>query len=322
MGGKLMAFAASVRGYRFGPFSEFAARYPLAGRLAGFLVWPVGLAVLYPVYRFLVEERQPMGLDSHAYWLALQGPLSYTRVPGEVDAYLYSPAFLSVIRPLGMLPWPAFEVLWILLQSAVLFWLLWPLRPTWAIPLFLTALPELIGGNIFLFLAASAVLATRVPAVWAFGVLTKVTTGIGLLWPLVRRDWKSFAVGAATTALILAVGYALDPGAWKGWLEFLLSNRSGTPDSTLNYISRTLLAVCLAVLGACLDWSFLLAPAMFLTTPVLAGMGPLALLLAIPRLLMADEAAPSLSRRNTHGVHGTDQSMVLIGATRRGQRPV
>lgn len=287
-----MAFAAS--GHRFGPFTELAEHYPAVGRMAGFLVWPLGLAVLYPIYRFLVEERQPVGTDSHAYWLALQGPLSYTRVPGEIDAYLYSPAFLSAIRPFGALPWPAFEVLWILLESAVLFWLLWPLKPIWAIPLFVVAIPELIGSNIFLFLAAAAVAAARTPAVWAFGVLTKVSTGVGLLWPLARRDWKSLGVGVGATAVIFVVGYAIDPGAWNAWFEFLLSHRSGTPDSTANYVMRTLLAVGLVVLGARLNWSFLLAPAMFLATPVLAGMGPLALFLAIPRLLMADGAAVPL----------------------------
>ncbi|MDQ0258714.1 hypothetical protein J2W20_000589 [Sinomonas atrocyanea] len=290
-----MAFTAPDRGHRFGPFSEYAAQYPVIGRMAGFLIWPMGLATLFPVYRFLVEERQPVGTDSHAYWLALQGPLSYTRVPGEIDAYLYSPAFLSAIRPLGVLPWPVFEVLWILLESAVLFWLLRPLRPTWAIPLFVAAIPELIGSNIFLFLAAAAVVAARAPGVWAFGALTKVATGVGLLWPLARGDWKSFGVGAGTTVAIFVAGYAIDPGAWNAWFEFLLSHRSGTPDSTTNYVIRTLLAVGLVVLGARLNWSFLLAPAMFLATPVLAGMGPLALFLMIPRLLMADGAAAPLA---------------------------
>jgi hypothetical protein len=42
------------------------------------------------------------------------------------------------------------------------------------------------------------------------------------------------------------------------------------------------------VVAARLQWSFLIAPAMLLASPVVAGISPLVLLLAIPRLSMAD----------------------------------
>lgn len=280
-------------GGRFGPFSEFAEQFPLIGRAAGWLIWPVGLSTFYSVYRFLFVDRAALGMDGHAYWLATQGPLEYSRIPGQMDAFLYSPAFLAAIRPLGGLPWEAFHALWIILQAAALFWLLWPMAARWAIPASFLAIPELFIGNIYLFLAVAAVLAARYPAVWSFAFLTKVAPGVGVLWTLVRKEWKAFGIALGVTAAIVGVGWAADPQDWNNWFVFLLANRSGTPDSPLSYIARLIFAVVLVVLAARLNWSFLIAPAMLLASPVVAGISPLVLLLAIPRLAIADGLAAS-----------------------------
>ena len=62
-----------------------------------------------------------LGYDSHAYWLAVQDMDRLYGAPALArDAFLYSPAFAQLIWPLGLLPWPAFCVLWTLL-SAVIF---------------------------------------------------------------------------------------------------------------------------------------------------------------------------------------------------------
>ncbi len=50
---------------------------------------------------------------------------------------------------------------------------------------------ELAGGNIHLLLAAAMVLGFRWPATWALVLLTKITPGIGLLWFVVRREWRN-----------------------------------------------------------------------------------------------------------------------------------
>ena len=55
----------------------------------------------------------------------------------------------------------------------------------------LLATVELAGGNISLLLAVAIVVGFRWPAAWAFVLLTKVTPGIGLLWFVVRREWRS-----------------------------------------------------------------------------------------------------------------------------------
>ncbi len=43
-------------------------------------------------------------------------------------------------------------------------------------------------------MAAAIALGFRYPATWAFVLLAKVTPGIGLLWFLVRREWRNLAI--------------------------------------------------------------------------------------------------------------------------------
>jgi hypothetical protein len=236
--------------------------------------------------------NEAMGQDAHAYWLAAQGELAYDRAPGEKDAYLYSPAFIMVLRPLAMLPWQVFLAMWICFEAAVLCWLLKPLRLRWSVPTFMLCLPELVVGNIYILLAAAAVLGMQKPAIWSFPILTKLTPGVGLLWFAARGEWRLLGRGAAGLGLIVLVFYALDPAGWHAWLQFLVENRDGTPDSRTSFLLRCLLAVSLVVIGARKQWPLLLAPAMVLASPVLVGTIPLTLLAAVPRLTgMASQSA-------------------------------
>ena len=86
--------------------------------------------------------------------------------------------------------------------------------------------------------------------------------------------------------LIVVVSYAVDPTAWSDWIQFLLANRSGTPDSGISFVVRCLIAVALVVIGARKQWPFLVAPAMVLASPVLVSFIPWTILIAVPRLLM------------------------------------
>ncbi|GAA2146975.1 hypothetical protein GCM10009825_41000 [Arthrobacter humicola] len=268
-----------------GQGSVFARKFPLLTRSVPILLWALGLEALFVSVRHLVTGNA-MGQDSHAYWLAAQGELSYGASPGQRDAYLYSPAFAAVIRPLALLPWPLFCAAWFAIEAAALAWLVRPLRPRWAIPVYLLCLPELVVGNIYILLAAAAVVGMRRPAAWSFAVLTKVTTGVGLLWFAARGEWKRLLQGVGATALIVVVSCAVDPTAWSDWIQFLLANRSGTPDSGVSFVVRCLVAVALIVIAARKQWPCLVAPAMVLASPVLVSVVPWTILIAIPRLLM------------------------------------
>ena len=268
------------------PFADmtwFARKYPSAARLGLVLFW--GLAFFAAGRTILaVLQTDVFGQDTHAYWLAAQSELTYERAPGQPDAYLYSPAFLAVIRPFALMPWPLFHGFWICLEAAVLVWLLRPLHIRWAVPSFLISLPALAVGNIYLLLAAAAVLGMQKPVAWSFSILTKLTVGVGLVWFAVRGEWLRLLQGLGGLALIVGISYAFEPGAWHAWLRFLLEHREGTPDSQISFYVRCAIAVLLVVVGARKQWPSLIAPAMVLASPVLVGPIPYMMLAAIPRL--------------------------------------
>lgn len=264
--------------------AKFANKFPLFSRVALVGVWLEGAFVAFlGISRPLAANQ--LGADAHAYWLAGQGNVVYDKAPGQMDAYLYSPAFTTAIQPLAMLPWPLFLAAWICLQSAVLVWLLSPLRIKWSVPIFLLCVPELVNGNIYILLAASAVLGLRRPAFWVFPVLTKITVGIGLLWFVIRGDWRRVAQGVAVSAGVVTASYFLSPNQWHAWLEFLLAHTDGTRDGSISFLVRCSLAFILIVVGARKQWFWLMAPAIVLASPALA-LTTLTLLTAIPRLAM------------------------------------
>ena len=166
-------------------------------------------------------------LDAHAYWATDLGHLYQGAVVGGRDAYLYSPAFAQLIWPLTQLPFPAFAAVWVLAEGAGLLWLLRPLPWSWQVPFLLLASPELVSGNIHVFLAVAIVVGFRYPAAWAVVLLTKVTPGIGLLWFAVRREWRSLAIAVAATVAIAAVSFVVAPTLWPDWFG-VLQNNTGT----------------------------------------------------------------------------------------------
>ena len=229
-------------------------------------------------------------MDAHAYWLAAQSDLLYDKAPRQLDAYLYSLAFATVIRPVALLPWPLFLTAWVGLEGAALVWLLKPLRARWSVPFFLLCVPELVIGNVYVLLAAAAVVGLRWPAAWAFPILTKITPGVGRLWFGARGDWRRLLQGAAATAAIVCLSYLAGPAQWHEWVAFLIDHGGGATDGFLGFGLRCLLAIALVVFGARTHRPWLIAPAMVFASPVLA-LPTLALLAAIPRLLISADWA-------------------------------
>lgn len=284
--------------------SKFAKKFPLLARVALVGIWLEGAFIAFLGISRPLSTNQ-LGGDAHAYWLTGQGGVLYDKAPGQIDAYLYSPVFTAVIHPLALLPWPLFLAVWICLQSAVLVWLLSPLRLKWSIPIFLLCVPELVNGNIYILLAAAAVVGLRQPAIWAFPILTKITGGIGLLWFAVQGDWRRVAQGVGVCIAIVTVSYLLAPSQWHAWLDFLVTHRDGTRDGSISFLLRCCLAVVLIVIGARKQWRWLMAPAMVLVAPAIA-LTTLTILTAIPRLLTRPDPKvdPIIDSRTTSATHG------------------
>lgn len=245
---------------------------------------PVGLAALWAfailnavqVVRLRLETDS-FGLDNHAYWLAGQGGALYDALPGTQDAYLYSPAFAQLISPLTMLPWWAFWLLWLLAEAGVYVWLLARLPPLVAVPLFLLAVVPLTVGNINAFLILVVLLGRRWPALWAFPLLTKVAPGVGLLWFAGHREWRNLGIAVVATGGIVTLSYAIDPGPWRDWWDFLVANRG---ESRSWFLVALAAAAGLAWYAGRTDRVWLMPVVLLLSSPVV-GIEPAIAYLAI-----------------------------------------
>jgi hypothetical protein len=157
--------------------------------------------------------------DSYSYWLTRSG-VDYTAThQGPTGAYLYAPVFAQLIAPLTALPWPVFAGVWTALAAAPLAWL----GGRYAV-LVLVLPPVFMSvalGQLDLAFAAVVLLGLRWPALWALPILTKITPGIGLLWFLVRGEWRSLGIALLATLGIALASAAVSPEAWGGWLGML-----------------------------------------------------------------------------------------------------
>lgn len=270
------------------------ARTGTASRLLGagalVVVWAAGIGMVLLTVTY--GRRWGMGTDAHAYWLAAQH-LSYVRPPRQVDAFVYSPLFADVLRPLGYLPAPVFYGVWLAASAAALCWLLRPLPTRWAVPVALLCSVEFLFGNIHLLLAAALVAGLRGSrTVWLLPVLTKVATGVGLLWFVARGEWRRVAEIAAVFVLVVGGSYLVQPAAWTAWVGLLLRHGS-TPDGSASFAVRAVAAVVIVAVAARTGIAWPVAVATMLANPVSVLSG-LVLLVAIPQL--ATGASPTLSR--------------------------
>lgn len=242
----------------------------------------VALAMLWPGLNLA---------DAHAYWAAPLDDLYGTALAGGEDAYLYAPAFAQGIAPLKALPWAAFAGVWLVLLALCLVAIAGP----WGLvaALIPPVLIELQAGNIHLLLALAVGLSLRYPHLWAFVLLTKPTLGVGLLWFVVRREWRQLAVALGVTVAVATVSFAVAPGAWAAWVDALLVNASRpiSPDYSgvihIPLLVRLPAAALVVVWGARTDRPWALAVAATLALPILWVNG-LAILLAAPLLVRAE----------------------------------
>jgi hypothetical protein len=211
------------------------------------------------------------GFDTYSYWRPPHvGPDLYsgTADPGGLGPFRYSPAFAQLVSPLWVLDFDAFLTLWTWLNVAAY---LFVARRWWLIALGFVPVPfEFFDGNIHLLIAAALVASMRFPAAWAFIVLTKVTPGIGLLWFVVRREWRSLAIALGATAAVVAVSVAIGgPDLWVAWIRSLAGSQSAgyTPLGWLPLPIRLAMAAAIVIVGARRGWRWVLPIAVVLAIP-------------------------------------------------------
>lgn len=267
----------------------------------------LGLAIAFVGIRLAGIAPWNESVDAYAYWSTRDGVLYDASSVGVLGSYLYSPAFALLIAPFTWLPWLLFNAGWTALNVAIV----WALARRWSLValLFPPVLMELVAGNVHLVYAAVAVFGLRYPVLWVLPLVTKVTPGIGLLWFLVRREWRQLAIAIGATGALVAVSYVLAPGAWGEWIGLMLAS-DAAPTATPGFFIPVPLPIRLAAAALVVVWGahtnrpWVLPIAMALALPLL-WLNGLATLLGLAPTLIDRWNERQASRRAESGVLGS-----------------
>ena len=176
------------------------------------------------------------GGDALAYWL-VELPDPYQAAWREPGAFVYAPPVALVFDWFGRIDWWVFSFLWLLVGIGSVVWLAW--TPFWIVVAF--AFPfvvaELYGGNIHLLMAVAIVLGFRHPWTWSLVLLTKSSSGVGLLWFVVRREWRQLGIALGVTAAICLATWVYSPALWRAWIGLLESNFAVSGEATISVVS-------------------------------------------------------------------------------------
>jgi hypothetical protein len=236
---------------------------------------------LFLGYLFLVVAPSTglFGLDAFSYWVV--DPTDPYAIPwGTLGAFNYAPPIAIALGPLGGLDWWVFLFLWSMLLVGSVIWIGW--QPGWVIVAF--AIPfvalELLYGNIHILLAVAVLLGFQHPWTWSFVLLTKPSSGIGLLWFVVRREWRSLAIALGATALVSGLSFLVAPGLWAEWFEYVSRYTGTTPLAAVVPVPlwlRLPAAALLVTWGALTDrrWTVVVATCLALPALWVAGLSML-----------------------------------------------
>lgn len=275
---------------------------------------------------FYVNQVAPV--DTLHYFQTGQMSTFYGTVWGAGEGaeawYVYPPPFAYIVKALSFGGWGQWLLLWTVVLAVSFSVVRWVGVAAVVIGFGSRLLLDnfkpisepanhLTIGNIQPLILAAVVLGLRYPAMWAIPLLTKIGPGVGLLWFVVRREWRNLAIALGVTGTIVAVSLVIDPKAWGDWVRFMLANvatPSPVPVVPIPGWIRFPAAIALIVWGARTDrpWtlpiacgiaSFALYEWSFLTIwlGVFAFAGPWAPRDEEGRLTLASRPDPAPARR-------------------------
>jgi hypothetical protein len=241
----------------------------------------------------VVPIGRSFGYDAFAYWSVDLTDLYGRTYDGNfaLGAFRYTPPVALMFVPFGALPWWLFVWLYFALMAGCLAFL----GRRWL--LVLLALPpvalELYHGNVHLLMAVAVAVGFRHPWAWSFVALTKLTPAIGLLWFLVRREWRSFAIALGATVALSLAALLYDPDHWLDFVAATLSNLGQPQHYSVPppLPVRLPIAALLVIWGARTDRPWTVPIAATLALPIVWVHGLTIALAAIPFLRRGDRAA-------------------------------
>jgi len=201
------------------------------------------------------------------------------------ESFVYSPAFGQLLHPLTLLPFEAFYRLLLAVNLFCLWWLLGLLAVPALLLRFVQA--ELGTGQIHFVIAAMTVLSISYAGASAFGLLTKVTPGVTIIWWVARKEWGRATIALVATATIVGVSAVIWPTAWLEWMGVLTESSTRHVEnfavSTWPVAFRLPIAAGLVVFAAWRNRPAALPAIACFALPAI-WFGALVMLLAIPRM--------------------------------------
>ena len=237
-------------------------------RLLGLVLTVVGGGFAFAMATLAASDA--FVYDAHAYWAA-NPAVSYAIPEGQPDALLYTPPVMMVMDLFGAIPWPVFAFLWTYLVTAAIVFMAGPFTlPAVMVP---AIADEITLGNVHALMGVAVIAGLRWPGFWAFMLLTKVTPGVGLLWFVFRREWRSLAIALGVTAAIAVPTMLLRPDLWADWFQAVLAAQGGPQLASgifaVPLVPRLAAAVVILWWGARSDRTWVVPIAVALGLPVL-----------------------------------------------------
>lgn len=246
--------------------------------------------------------RFPRPQDAYGYWIANLDKL-YPAQWGVDGQYIYPPPLAQITTLLHPVGWEVFVVVWTTLLWAALAYMLG--RWAWlfvalGIAALVFGLPyeagdvlgHALNGNVQLFIAAGLVFALRGNVLgWLPGLLTKVVSGIGLGWYVVRREWRLLVLSLAAAAAVAAFSFVFSPSQWFQWLDWTIKNVNTPSPIVLEpvpFFVRLPMSLAVLIWGAKTNRAWVVPIAVGWGTPALyLGTYPSMWIAAIPLFLDA-----------------------------------
>lgn len=258
--------------------------------------------------------QRPHQTDAYSTWHAWADGHLYPPQWEPVTEYPYAPPLAQLITPLTHVPFKVFNGLWAMLQLGALVWMLGPVGAlvalAWPIPNVAgygdaafggPVYGSLFNGNPEILVAASITFGlTRWPGWFTFVLLTKVTAGIGVLWLVVRREWRNVAILVAALLVIVIPSFLINPETWSQWFS-LLAGAAGhssaqevvakEPFLPVPLIVRGPIGLGIVLLASWRGWIWVVPIGCFLALPDI-HLGGFAVLAAVPAVWWRTRANP------------------------------
>jgi hypothetical protein len=219
-------------------------------------------------------------VDALCYWLT--DPANPYPLDREEFQFVYPPVVIQIIWPLLFLPIEGFAFLLRAIEVASLVLLTGPLAG--ALIFTTPVASEVNAANINLLIAVVMVLGFRWPVLWVIPLLTKPSMGVGLVWFLVRGEWRKAAIPIGLAGGLAGVSFLFDQQIWLQWVNFLATNTPPVGEWPYPYPIwvRFPIALALVIWGARTHRPWTVAVASALALPRLYYQSPAILIAVVP----------------------------------------